>query len=68
VSYYLVDLYRVGVDCLEMVCELKRICLVDVLSGGLEVEECLSKNVISRPGVCFGIFIGIPLIYDAFVL
>ncbi|MCI20740.1 hypothetical protein A2U01_0041903, partial [Trifolium medium] len=24
---YLVDLYRVGIDCLEVVCELRLICL-----------------------------------------
>ncbi|MCI60673.1 hypothetical protein A2U01_0081929, partial [Trifolium medium] len=45
---------------------------VAVLSGGLGAEECLSKNEIrNRPllgGVCFGIFIGIPLIYGVFVL
>jgi hypothetical protein len=45
---------------------------VDVFSGGLEVDEYLSKNVIrSKPllgGVCFSIFIGDPLIYVAFVL
>jgi hypothetical protein len=45
---------------------------VDVYSSGLKVEGCLSKNAIrSRPllgGVCFGIFIGISLIYITFVL
>jgi hypothetical protein len=45
---------------------------IDIFSSCLEDEECLSKNVISsRPllsGVCFGIFISVPLIYDAFVL
>jgi hypothetical protein len=45
---------------------------VDVFSRGLEDVECLSKNeIISRSllgGVCFSIFIGVPLIYSAFVL
>jgi hypothetical protein len=44
---------------------------VDVFSGGLKAKECFSNNGIrSRPllgGVCFGIFIGVPLIYGAFV-
>jgi hypothetical protein len=44
----------------------------NVFSGGLEVEECLSKNeIISGPllgGVCFDIFIGVPLIHGVFVL
>ncbi|MCI13354.1 hypothetical protein A2U01_0034471, partial [Trifolium medium] len=60
---YLVDLYRIDVDRLEAVCELRLTCLA---------EECLSKNEIrSRPllgGVCFGIFIGVPLIYGTSVL
>jgi hypothetical protein len=42
-----------------------------VFSGSLEAEECLSKNGIrSIPilgGVCFGMFIGVPLKYGAFV-
>ncbi|MCI74968.1 hypothetical protein A2U01_0096234, partial [Trifolium medium] len=42
-----------------------------VFSGGLEAKECLSKNEIRSGyllgGVCFGIFIGVPLIYDVFV-
>jgi hypothetical protein len=45
---------------------------VDVFSGDLKVVECLSMNEIrSRPllgGVCLGIFIGVPLIYGAFIL
>jgi hypothetical protein len=46
--------------------------LVDVLSGGLEAEEYLFKNEIRSGlllgGVCFGIFINVPLIYNVFVL
>jgi hypothetical protein len=42
-----------------------------VFSDNLKTMECLSKNGIrSRPllgGVCFGIFIGVPRIYGAFV-
>ncbi|MCI13202.1 hypothetical protein A2U01_0034318 [Trifolium medium] len=81
VSLYLVDLYHVSVDGLEAIFELRLICLVssdismgrvDVLSGGLEADECLSKNEIRiRPlldSVCFDIFIGVPLIYGTFVL
>jgi hypothetical protein len=46
---------------------------IDVCSGGLEAEECLSKNGIrSEPlflnGVCFGNFIGVPPIYNTFIL
>jgi hypothetical protein len=45
---------------------------VDVFSGGLEHVECLSKyGISSRPllgWICFGIFIGVPLIYGVFVL
>jgi hypothetical protein len=45
---------------------------VDVFSGGLEAEECLSRHeIISRPlfgDVYFGIFINVRLIYDVFVL
>jgi hypothetical protein len=46
---------------------------VDVFSGGLEVEEYLSKyEIISEPlldGVCFDIiFIDVMLIYDTFIL
>jgi hypothetical protein len=100
-SLYLVDLYCVSVDCLEVVCKLTLTCLgshstvvhqlltqenvffilmgrsllirdrelestgifmgqVDVFSGGLEVEECLSNNgIITGPlldCVCFGFF------------
>jgi hypothetical protein len=44
---------------------------VDVFSCGLEAE-CLSENGIrSEPllgGFCFSIFIGVPLIYYAFIL
>jgi hypothetical protein len=45
---------------------------VDVFSGGIKAEKCLSKNEI-RSGpllgvVYFGIFIGVPLIYGVFVL
>jgi hypothetical protein len=43
-----------------------------VFSGGQITEECLSKNEVrSRSllcGVCFSIFIGVPLIYGTFVL
>ncbi|MCI38598.1 hypothetical protein A2U01_0059826 [Trifolium medium] len=54
---YLVDLYRIGVDCLEAVCEQRLVCLdrelvssgismrrVAVFSSGLEAEKCLSMN------------------------
>ncbi|MCI38060.1 hypothetical protein A2U01_0059288, partial [Trifolium medium] len=45
---------------------------VDVCSGGMEAEGCLSKNGIrSRPllgSICFGNFIGVPPIYGTFVL
>jgi hypothetical protein len=45
---------------------------VDVFSGGLKVKECISKNDVRigtlLGGVCFCIFIGVPFIYDAFVL
>ncbi|GAU50607.1 hypothetical protein TSUD_410170 [Trifolium subterraneum] len=53
VSLYLVDLYRVGIDCFEAVCKPRLICLlvsgdismvrVDIFSGSLYDEECLSK-------------------------
>jgi hypothetical protein len=43
---------------------------IDVLSGDLEADECLSKNELRSvhliDDVCFGIFIGVPLIYDSF--
>jgi hypothetical protein len=46
--------------------------LVDVFFSSLEAEECFSNNEIrSEPllgGVCFSIFIGVPLIYGVFVL
>ncbi|MCI18766.1 hypothetical protein A2U01_0039921 [Trifolium medium] len=42
-----------------------------VMSGGLETAEHPSKNEIRGGfllgGICFGIFIGVPLIYGAFV-
>jgi hypothetical protein len=45
---------------------------VHVFSSGLEAEDCFSRNEIrSEPllsGACFGIFIDVPLIYDAFIL
>jgi hypothetical protein len=45
---------------------------IGVFFGSLIAEECLSKYEIrNRPllgGVCFSIFIGVPLIYDTFVL
>jgi hypothetical protein len=45
---------------------------IDVFFGGLKVEECLSKNEITSGtllgGIYFVIFIGLPFIYDAFVL
>jgi hypothetical protein len=45
---------------------------VDVFFGGLEAEECPSKNWISYGpllgGICFSFFIGVPLIYGVFVL
>ncbi|MCI62800.1 hypothetical protein A2U01_0084057, partial [Trifolium medium] len=38
---------------------------IDVFSGSLEADECLYKNEIRNgpllSGVCFGIFIGVPL-------
>jgi hypothetical protein len=44
---------------------------VGVFSGGLVAEECRSKYGIKirhlLGGVCFGIFIGVPLIYGVFV-
>jgi hypothetical protein len=43
---------------------------VGVFSGGLIAEECRPKYEIRiKPplsGVCFGIFIGVPLLYGAF--
>jgi hypothetical protein len=46
------------------------IWVVDILSGGLEVEECLFKNEIRSGhlfgGVCFGFFC-VMLIYDNFI-
>ncbi|PNY00641.1 hypothetical protein L195_g023926 [Trifolium pratense] len=73
ISLYLVDLFRFGVDCLEADCEpVTYLPKLMVLFGGLEAEECLSKNEIrGEPllgGVCFLLFTGVPLIYDAFVL
>jgi hypothetical protein len=45
---------------------------VDVFSGDLVSKECPSKNgirsILLLGGDCFGYFIGVPLIYDAFVL
>jgi hypothetical protein len=45
---------------------------IDAFSGDMEVDECVSKNEIrNKPllgGECFDIFIGIPLIYDVFIL
>jgi hypothetical protein len=44
--------------------------MVDVFSGSLEADERLSKNEIRNRsllgGLCFGIFIGVPLIYGTF--
>ncbi|MCH83670.1 hypothetical protein A2U01_0004496, partial [Trifolium medium] len=69
---YLVDFYRVGVDCFGGGLQAETYLpsgvfmgWVDVFSGGLKAEECPSKNGIrSVPllgGDCFGIFIGVPL-------
>jgi hypothetical protein len=45
---------------------------VDVFSRGQEDVEYISKNEIRSRSllgrICFGIFIGVPLIYGAFVL
>jgi hypothetical protein len=56
---YLVDLYRVGVDCLEVVCELRLICLgfhSTVVSSTFDSRSCSLDsdgpiNFDSRSGV-----------------
>jgi hypothetical protein len=54
---YLVESYCVVVDCLEMVCDLR---LIYLDSHSTHAHQLLG-------GVCCGIFIGAPLMYDAFI-
>ncbi|MCH86766.1 hypothetical protein A2U01_0007626, partial [Trifolium medium] len=80
VDLYRADVNCLEAACkLKLICLVRELVSSDmsmgqvvVLSGGLKAKEFISKNGIrNRPllgGVGFGIFIGVPFIYGAFVL
>ncbi|MCI49242.1 hypothetical protein A2U01_0070486, partial [Trifolium medium] len=62
---HLVDLYRVGVDCLEVICELRLVCLCShstVVPSTFDSRSCFldsdGRSLLIQKLVSSGVFMG----------